>query len=293
VTERSIYRSPEGRQKIRDFYDSVLARWSVSHRPLTIETPHGSTFVLDCGPREAPPVVLLHGANSNALAWAGEAAELASRFRVCAVDVPGEPGRSSERRLPLDGPSHAQWLSELLDGLGMSGAAVVGVSQGGWIALRFATAYPDRVNRLVLLAPGGVAPARTGFLLRAIPLSLLGRHGARAVVRLTLGGHVIDETATRFLKLVMANVRPRIEPQPQCTDEELRRLTMPVLLIQGTDDPIIDTGRTAERLRAQLPRLEERMIPGQGHVLLGYGPTIASFLTGGASFDSEPPQAVA
>ena len=153
------------------------------------------------------------------------------------------------------------------------------MSQGGWTALKFATAMPQRVTQLVLLAPGGVAPARTSFKVRAVPLSLLGRRGAEAIVRITLGGQPVHEDAVRFMNLIMTEFRPRIGALPLFTDDELSGLTMPVLLILGARDPIVDSVRTALRMGRLLPRLKVSILPDTGHVLVGLAGDIAPFMT--------------
>ena len=137
---------------------------------------------------------------------------------------------------------------------------------------------PERVTQLVLLAPGGVAPTRMSFIVRAVPLSFLGRHGAEAIVRITLGGQPVHEDAVRFMNLIMTHFRPRIGALPLFTDEELSRLTMPVLLVLGARDPIVDSVKTALRMASLLPQLKVSILPDAGHVLVGLAGDIAPFI---------------
>lgn len=141
----SNYRTPEGERAAMAFYDRTIASWPVPVETLTIETAIGPTFVLAFGEPGAEPLVLLHGGTGNSTAWAGEAAAYASKFRVYAIDLPGEAGKSTPARPPYDGPAFADWLRDTLDGLGIERASMVGLSLGGWVALRFAAAYPERV----------------------------------------------------------------------------------------------------------------------------------------------------
>ena len=146
-----IYKSAAGEAAVMDLYERTLAHWPVPCTTAVLPTRHGDTFVIASGPESAPPVVLLHGASSNALAWIGDVATLSHTLRVYAVDLPGEPGRSSPNRPPWAGPAFSEWMEDVLDGLHIEQAALVGISQGGWTALKFATAQPERVAALVLL----------------------------------------------------------------------------------------------------------------------------------------------
>lgn len=282
ATASSIYKSPAGERAVMARYDQMLARWPVPYTTAMLPTRHGGTFVIASGPPGAPPAILLHGAASNALAWMGDIAEYSQRLRVYAVDLPGEPGRSSHNRPPWTGPAYAEWLEDVLGGLGIEQAALVGISQGGWTALKFATAQPQRVARLVLLAPAGITTARASFLLRAIPLSLLGRRGGEAINRITFGKQPIHPDAVAYMNTIMAHFKPRIGALPNFSDGELARLAMPTLLVVGEEDALYASDKTAARLQGLLPTLTVRMLPGVGHVLHGVTAQVADFVAGGA-----------
>jgi pimeloyl-ACP methyl ester carboxylesterase len=243
-----------------------------------IETRHGKTFLVASGDPASPPLVLLHGSCSNIFAWGGDVVEYAKHFRVYAIDIPGEPGRSAPHRAPLRGPAMTEWLEEVLDELSADRVSLIGNSFGGWIALRFATAHPERVQRLALLAPGGVANARASFILRAVLVSLLGKRGAESTTRKVLEGAELPAEARSFMGLIAAHFRPRVEGLPLLTDAELARLSMPVLLVAGARDAIYPSTKVGARLQRLVPRVEVRLLESAGHVLLGLAPEIAEFL---------------
>jgi pimeloyl-ACP methyl ester carboxylesterase len=274
----TIYKSTAGEQAVMDLYDQMLAAWPVPYTTAMLATRHGDTHVIASGPADAPPVILLHGAASNALAWGGDVPFLSRTFRVYAIDLLGEPGRSSHNRPDWSGPAYVEWMEDLLGGLGIERAALVGISQGGWTALKLATARPERVTRLVLLAPGGVVPVRASFLLRVLPLSLLGRRGAEAINGITFGNTPIHPEVAAYMNVIMSNFKPRIGALPNYSDEELARLTMPTLLIVGAQDALFPSERTAARLEQFVPNLTVQMLPEMGHVLHGLASDIACFL---------------
>jgi pimeloyl-ACP methyl ester carboxylesterase len=261
-------------------YDTLLSNWPTPYTTLTVPTRHGETFVIAGGTEGAPPLVLLHGAGTNSATWAGEFAAYAPFFRLYGVDLIGEAGRSAQNRPEWKGPAFAEWMEDVLDGLGVTRVTLEGLSQGGWTALKFAVAHPERVEKLVLLAPGGVVPDRASFLARAIILGMLGKRGMRRISRSMFGDQAVPEGVEDITVLVSSNFNPRIGVLPVFTDEELRRLTMPVLLLGGEKDIIRDNEKIAARLRGLLPRLDVTIVPGAGHALLNTPPLVLPFLTG-------------
>jgi pimeloyl-ACP methyl ester carboxylesterase len=273
-----IYKSAEGERVIMEHYDRVLARWPAPYEPLYVDTRHGRTFAIASGDPAAPALVLLHGSASNAVFWISDAVAYSPYYRVYAVDIPGEPGRSAHNRPDWNGPAFGEWMEDVLDGLHIAKASLLGISQGGWTALKFATARPERVEKLVLLAPGGVAPARPSFLLRAIVFSMMGRRGAEAINRIVLGDQTILGEALVYMNEIMTNFKPRIGAQALFSDEELSRLTMPVLLIAGGRDAILPSEKTVARLQKLLPRLTVDLRPTAGHALVDVAPAVIPFL---------------
>ena len=273
-----IYKSPAGEQAVMAWYDSMLARWPVPYQALTVPTRHGDTFVLACGNESAPPLLLLHGAGSNSCAWGADVVHYAPLYRVYAVDLLGEPGKSAPNRPDWKGPAYAEWLEDVLDALKLDRATLIGLSQGAWTAVKFAVRQPQRVDKLVLLTPGGITRDRLSFALRVIPLSLLGRWGMRRINRLVLGGQVVSEEVEEALTLIGTQFRARMGVLPLFSDAELGCLTMPVLLLVGDQDALRDGNKIAARMQALLPHLSATIIPGAGHALLNTPAYILPFL---------------
>lgn len=278
MTTSPNFKSAAGEQAVMALYDKLLGGWPVPYTTAMLPTRQGNTHVIISGPAGAPTVLLLHGAASNALAWTGDIEPLAHTLRVCALDLPGEVGRSDPNRPPWVGPAYVEWMEDVLEALGVEQAALVGISQGGWAALKFATAQPQRVSRLVLLAPGGVAPVRATFLLAALPLSLLGRPGGEAISRIVRGNQPVHPTAVEYMNLIMTHFKSRVGALPTFSDAELARLTMPALLILGEQDALFPSAKIAARLQQLLPDLSVRLLPEKGHVLHGLADEIAPFL---------------
>jgi pimeloyl-ACP methyl ester carboxylesterase len=268
MNTQSIYKSSAGEREIMSLYDAVLARWPVAYEALNLPTRHGHTFVIASGDQDAPPLVLLHGAASNAVSWVADFPEYSACFRVYAVDLPGEPGKSAPNRPDWHGTDFAKWLEDVLDGLQINKTTLLGISQGGWTALRFATTHPERVDKLVLLAPAGVMPVRLSFISKAIFYALLGRWGAHRINQIVLGKQSIHPEAVKFMNAILTHFKARIDKAYLFTDEELKRLDMPVFLLGGTEDALIPVEGVAARMQELVPKLDVKLIPGIGHALI-------------------------
>ncbi|MBI5549098.1 MAG: alpha/beta hydrolase [Deltaproteobacteria bacterium] len=273
-----VFKNAESRRILMAAYEEHLARWPVPAETREVPTRHGSTSVISSGNRSGPSLVLLHGAASNALMWIADVAELGLSHRVHAVDIIGEPGRSAPTRLPYAGSGYADWLADVLDGLGLRTTRLAGISQGAWLALSFATRHPERVERLVLLSPASVVRDRLTFLLRVLPLLLLGRRGHRVINRIVAAPEKLHPDAMAYMDLILAHTSPRLDSSPLFADDELRRLTMPVLLLGGEQDAIRDCRAIAARLQGLASRVETCLLPNAGHVLVGAAPRMLAFL---------------
>jgi pimeloyl-ACP methyl ester carboxylesterase len=278
MNTKSLYRSASGEKAVMQFYDKVLAAWPVPHETLTVPTRYGDTFIIASGNKADPPLLLLHGACSNALSWFGDMPEYSRYFRTYAVDIPGEPGKSAPVRPAWNSPAYAAWLEDVLNGLQIPRVSLIGLSQGGWTALKFAVHHPERVTKLVLLTPAGVVPDKASFLWRAVFFSMLGRKGAERLNRIVFGKNHIDGEAMAFMNLIMTHFKPRIGRLAMFTNNELKRLTMPVLLLGGAQDAVRNAAKISARLTKLHPDVTTAIIPDRGHVLINVTGEVIPFL---------------
>lgn len=271
------YRTDEGRRQIESRYRALLTGCPVPLRSRVVESGNGRSHVIEAGAQEGPVLMLLHGSASNSATWLGDIPAWSETFRVIAADIPGHPGLSVGPAVAFEPGAGAAWLGAVMDALELQAVRLVGMSLGGWISLEFAAAQPDRVISMTLLSPGGIAPPRISFMLKAIPLALMGDRGSDRVQRLVFGPVPVPPAVYEFGRLVSRHYRPITKPVPVLADAELQRVTMPVQVFHGARDALLHSAQSAARLLQLLPQAQVSVLPDGGHAIVGKTEAIAEF----------------
>lgn len=129
-----------------------VALGAVEHRVRYVEVGPWRTRVLEAGQGE--PLILMPGTGGHLEAYAHNVAALAEHFHVIAYDYPGH-GYTTHAKADLELDTYVDHLTGLLDVFGIEKAHLNGESLGGWVAIKFAAAHPERTGKLVLNTPGG------------------------------------------------------------------------------------------------------------------------------------------
>jgi pimeloyl-ACP methyl ester carboxylesterase len=149
-----------------------------------------------------PLLVLIHGITSNSATWDRVLPALAKRYTVLGPDLLGHGRSEKPPRDDYSVAAHANTIRDLMDALGHERATFIGHSLGGGVALQLAYQYPERVDRLVLVAPGGFG-REVSVLLRAASVPGSGQLLAMAAWR------PIVEAGTRLTRaLGQLGLRP-------------------------------------------------------------------------------------
>jgi pimeloyl-ACP methyl ester carboxylesterase len=284
----AIYKTADGEQLIKETYRKFLAHWPVANTQFHLPTSQGDTFVIASGPEDAPALVLLHGSAFNSVTWMGDVATWAEHFRVYAVDVIGQPNLSAANRPAYESDGYVCWLDDVMNGLQLKKAAFIGISLGGWLALDYAIRRSDRVASLVLLCPGGVGREKNSTLKLVfiiLPLLLLGNWGRRKATAMMLGAAPAPQSGAaqavgNFMTLIFKHFRPNLAKVARFSDAALQTLKMPVLVILGARDAMLDSAETLHRLEAAVSLLQVEWLPDAGHAVTGQAQVIDEYLTG-------------
>lgn len=270
----SVYKSEAHKTAFRAVYNQFLANMPFAKR--TVDTPYDETFLLEAGDPSHPPVLLLHGSCSNSAFWFGDILALAGGYHVFAADIPGEAGNSADVRLSLENRDYAEWMLSLLDALSLAKVSLAGNSLGGWMALKFATVYPERVEKLMLFASGGLAAIQPDYLDKAQSAEESGE--SLTFDEDVTGGIPLPKEILDFLNLILASYNPINVPLPVFSGEQLRRLEMPVLYVAGLKDDLLDTRAGEATLRRNVPHAKIHLLPDAGHMIVSPYEWILPFL---------------
>jgi pimeloyl-ACP methyl ester carboxylesterase len=281
-----VFDSPRGQAAVLGAYDRVLARWTAPYTEVTIPTSFGATHVIVSGAASSPPIVFLHALFATATVWYPNVGPLSKSFRTFAVDVVGEPNgsRPSRRVARLD--DFVQWLDELLDGLGLQQASLVGNSFGAFLSAYYAMQRQSRVQHLVLIAPAAtlhqIVPFYVNMLAPKMLLMMFPRLLAlRLLVRRSItwmgNGLPIDPVWGAlfyqvFLHGSMTNqVFPRV-----FSAAELGRIAAPTLLLVGDHERIYRPESAIEVAQRYIPDVRAELIPNAHHIAALSQPAIVN-----------------
>jgi pimeloyl-ACP methyl ester carboxylesterase len=264
----SEFTSTRARARFLAGYDAALDRvWPVARDILDVATGFGTARVYRSGRPTGVPVVLLPGAGGGAFMWRHHIVPLGVTRPVFAVDPVGEPGYGVQARPIADGGDASRCLRELLDGLDVERAHLVGCSYGGWVALRHALAYPGRSASVTLLDPAGLAPLTAKVVLWIVAGGLAGLAPTpvrRLAARWLNNPTLCDAEMMRMIRASMS-FRRRLPVPPVLTDEELAAVTAPTLALLGERSQLYPTAEIAARIGRVMPAARIAVLPGAGH----------------------------
>jgi pimeloyl-ACP methyl ester carboxylesterase len=270
-----IFTTSDGRAKYMVAYESMFSLWKVPYDSIEVRTTYGSTHINVSGPGDGYPLVLLHAAGLSSTAWFANIAELSANQRVYAVDVIGDAGKSVADRLMLRRTDYAQWLREVFDELNIESGFLLGHSYGGWLTLNMALAYQERLQKIVLLAPAASIYPMNLLTNLGLRLPFKIRPPARFVFKMIASkGTVFEETFIHFMEMVTRYCVPATMFPTVYSEEELRQVELPALLLIGAGEKIYNPKKALRRAQRLMPNLTAEIIPNVGHTLTMEKPEI-------------------
>jgi len=267
----SIYLSEGHRKVLMDAYDMRMGDWPADTESLYLDTEWGKVHVLVRGDRYKPPIVMIHAASMGAHSWADNLEPLLPFFRIYAIDNIGEGNRSRLKdaaAFPPDGRAIADLYAEIFNQLGISGAPVLGASNGGYVAQVLAYYHPDKVKCLALFGPMGVTPLTAKSVMMLSIASMYPFQFVRdRVTRWALGDDAYTRRVFRdWFQAILEGTMPSVAMPEPMTTEQKKAMTMPVLLFLGTRDPIVGDAATAAETAGDYPDIEITILDS-GHIV--------------------------
>lgn len=237
---------------------------------------------------QGPALLLIHGLGCDSSTWDDVIDALAERFTVIAPDLLGH-GESDKPDADYSVGGYANGMRDLLTVLGVDKVTVVGHSFGGGVAMQFAYQFPERTERVVLVASGGlgreVSPLIRALTLPGSPLALrvLTARPWRPVVKrglesLSLVGvaatrdlgevakiyeTLADPASRRALRRLTSNVLDWRGQYVTMTDRTYLAQLMPVLVLWGRQDHVIPVSHADHAAAHSLS--DVRVLEDAGH----------------------------
>ena len=254
-----------------------------------VEVSGAILHVRDTGPREGKPVILIHGFGSSLHTWENWAKVLERDYRVIRFDMPGAGLSPPDPTNDYTDTRVIALLNALMDQSSVEQATLIGNSIGGRIAWTMAAAHPERVEKLVLVAPDGFAsPAfEYGEKIEAPAIMhaskyFLPRWALRPNLEVAYAdpAKLSEEALERYHELLLApgNRGALIDRMEQTvlTDPvpRLQMIETPVLLLWGEKDGMIPVANAQDYLEA-LPNARLSVLSGIGHVPQEEAPAVS------------------
>lgn len=298
--ETAKWHEGERWEKMLSIYDGIAKEMFPKSR--LVPTKFGDTQVHTAGNSKNPPLVFFHGIATNSLMFGDWLFPKLSKDYYCvAIDTIGDLGRS----LPVDGdPTNgpktdeemAEWGLEVFNALKLQQPVnLLGYSFGCCISCCIARFYPESIDKLILMAPGGVlAPVRKAWLLQAITFAILSQTGlfTKQLQDWFFGSMVADIESMKNLKYPElreasdAVGSPQVQIQPDALDvETLKMITkgIPTMMVIGQQENVIDPLVAIENANAS--NMKVKVYENAGHMFFCEHPRepvideVKSFLT--------------
>jgi pimeloyl-ACP methyl ester carboxylesterase len=195
-----------------------------------------------------PTVILLHGLGGSSQVWQFNIAALAEKYHVVVPDQIGF-GKSDKPLVNYRIRTYVDFLDQFCKQLGIERASLVGNSMGGWIATAFTAAFPDRVDKLVLVDAAGYAPPKDLDTRTFYGLNPTTREGMKVLVakvfynKLFLTDAAIDQAiATRLAAgdgYTINSITASIIRGEDFLDDAVKTIKRPTLIIWGRQDGLV------------------------------------------------------
>ena len=165
----------------------------------------------------------------------------------------------------------ADWMADLLDGLQVERADIVGNSFGGFLALNTALFLPERVKKVVLISPAATFVPIPAWAWHFMPANAIGPLiGSK---RMLLGAYdwiwqdfPKEGSIVQLRSITALTGRPRHWSPTVFSDEELRKIQAPVLLLIGDHEVIYKPEDAIRRATHLMPNLKAEVIPNANHI---------------------------
>jgi pimeloyl-ACP methyl ester carboxylesterase len=204
---------------------------------------------------EGDPVFLLHGGLGYGDYWVNQVPALAAKYQVIVMDSRGH-GRSSFDEQPISYELMASDVLGLMDHLQIEKADIVGWSDGGIIGLEIAITHPERLNKVVAYG--------ANFDPTGVRLDIGTNDYFNAYIEQAAIDYQTVSPAPERWDEFLGNISNMWATQPNYTEDQLKAITTPFLILDGQEEEAIDLNQT-KLMALLIPGAELNLMPDTGH----------------------------
>jgi len=279
ISDFHPFKSLQDKTQYLALENKMAIKWPVVSEEKTVRTSYGQTFMRISGPENGQPLILLPGGGANSLIWKANIEALSTTYRTYALDNIYDFGRSVFTRKLETSIDYSQWLDELFDTLSLeNNIRIIGYSYGGWVTGIYAIHHPERLDRVILIAPAFlIQPITKDSIWRMFLGVLPSKYCIRSsiywiwddLVNNSKKGKEIADERVEYVYTALKSFKFKIGVEPITLDDtDLKKLNMPVLFLIGEHEKVCNPKLVIDRLNKVAPKIKIELISGTGHDLM-------------------------
>ncbi len=266
-----VFKSRADRTRYISAYNRSLTLWKIPYSEEDVKTSFGTAHVILSGPKNAPPLVLLHGMDASSTMWFANIEALSKNRRVYAIDFLTEPGKSVSLGKTLSKEEIVLWYNEIFKHYQLNNFEVIGASAGGWNAVLLAIQDDSKIKKLVLLGPAQTfesiderGKASTAVMMKIFPSK---KKWDKTLSNFSSDPKKIPMVYKRQLYLAFkTKIGSNFWKIQPFSADELKKIKIPVLVLTGDKD-IMNSESGQKKAKETLSNYKAEVIPNAGHFL--------------------------
>ncbi len=285
----TIYKNPEAKKILMELYDKKLEACNIEYEDIYVDTYAGKTHVIATGPKDAQPIVLLHGINAGVPLALEAIKGLNTKYRIYGIDTIGQATKSDENVLPIKDESYGKWMAETIEKLGLKSVPVIGVSYGGFLLQRLIMHAPQMVSKAIFVVPAGLVggPFLRSMKELTFPLMrfMFSKTEKNLIRFIKAFCSDLDEHTMTMQKTILAGVKVDFRRPKLLEAKDVKGFKSPVYAMVADNDIFFPGDKSLERCKLLFENFkEEHVLKNSKHIppLSSYGEiesTIGEWLT--------------
>jgi pimeloyl-ACP methyl ester carboxylesterase len=261
---KRLYKNELAKSRLMELYDEKLRSLNIDYEQIDVQTSYGRTRIIKTGNESGKPVVLFHGINAGAPLTIEAVKGLCPDYLIYAIDTIGQATKSEENRIDINDDSFAVWADETLEQLGIQGASFIGVSYGAYILQKLITHRPARVEKCIMVVPGGLVNGAIGASMIKLTFPLLRflltkrDDHLRSFIKSFVPES--DDFMFRLQRALLTGLNMDYRRPVLLQKKDVEHFTAPVYMIVADDDVFFPGDQTIKRAQSLFQNLKETYV---------------------------------